>query len=392
MRSATTLRHSLLIAFTVVALAVAAWSQVRSGRPAGSSRAKAQTSTQAQATAPERFTIIANGDVLIHSAVYERARAYGAASGRAFDFRPMFKPIRPIVSRADLAICHLEVPLGAPGSLSSYPSFNSPPQVANGIRSAGFDTCSTASNHSYDKGTAGVFSTIDNVHQRNLRHEGTAKSRKYGRRPSIYRVRGVKVGHVSFTYGLNGYSLPAGKSWLVNVINAEEIIRQARVARQAGAKFVIASLHWGNEYQRMPSSFQSDLARRLMASRAIDVILGHHAHVVQGITTVRRRFVAFGMGNSISAQHTPVDTQDGVLVKLVVKKSSGRWRVDRIRFTPTYVERGTYRILPVARTYNKPGTSDYMRSVLRASWFRTISAVRSLGRDRRVRPDEHPNF
>jgi poly-gamma-glutamate synthesis protein (capsule biosynthesis protein) len=378
----------LFVALTLV-VAIPTMRSPSSPAERGGTMAAADESLAA-ATAPERFTVVASGDVLIHKAVYDRAREYGRASGKAFDFRPMFKPIRPIVSKADVAICHLEVPLDAPGPLSSYPVFNAPRQVARGIRYAGFDKCSTASNHAYDQGTPGIHSTIDSLHDRRLRHEGTARTRKSGRRAAMYNVGGVKVGHVSFTYGLNGFALPEGKSWLANVIDADEIIRQARGARRRGADFVIASLHWGNEYQRAPSSFQTELARRLMKSGSVNVILGHHAHVVQGITTVRRRFVVYGMGNFISAQYSPVDTQDGLIVKLVVEKVFGRWKVVRVRFTPTWVERGTYRILPVARTYNKAGTSEYLKSVLKASWSRTLAAVRSLGRDPRVKPSSRP--
>lgn len=381
----------LLVAIALVAATASVW---RASLPDdGASIAAASGSAQPSAAAePDRFTVVASGDILIHGAVYERARQYGKASGKAFDFRPMFGPIRGIVSKADLAICHLEVPLGAPGSLSSYPVFNAPRQVARGIRYAGFDKCSTASNHAYDQGTPGIRSTIDSLHDRRVGHEGTARTRRSGRRAAIYNVGGVKVGHVSFTYGLNGFQLPEGKSWLANVIDPEKIIRQARGARRRGAEFVIASLHWGNEYQRAPSSFQRDLARRLMRSRAVNVILGHHAHVVQGITTIRRRFVVYGMGNFVSAQYSPVDTQDGLIVKLVIEKVNGRWKVDRVRFTPTWVERGTYRILPVARAYNRSGTSDHLRSILKASWSRTLSAVRSLGHDDKVKPSSRPNF
>ncbi|MQA98814.1 MAG: CapA family protein [Actinobacteria bacterium] len=381
----------LLLVLAPAAAVPSLWKAISDEPPATASQGSAEP-VAAAGSEPERFTVLASGDILIHRAVYERAREYGRASGKAFDFRPMFKPIRPIVSKADLAICHLEVPLGAPGPLSSYPVFNAPRQVARGIRYAGFDKCSTASNHSYDQGTPGIYSTIDSLHDRRVGHEGTARTRKSGRRAAMYNVGGVKVGHVSFTYGLNGFKLPEGKSWLANVINAEEIIRQARGARRRGAEFVIASLHWGNEYQRAPSGFQRDLARRLMKSRAINVILGHHAHVVQGITTVRRRFVVYGMGNFISAQYSPVDTQDGLIVKLVVEKVYGRWKVVRIRFTPTWVARNSYRILPVARTYNRPGTSDHLKSILKASWSRTVSAVHSLGRDERVKPSSRPKF
>ena len=121
------------------------------------------------------------------------------------------------------------------------------------------------------------------------------------------------------------------------------------------------------------------------------MILGHHAHVVQGIRPVNGTFVAYGMGNSISAQHTPVDTQDGLLVKLVVRMVNGKWRVRLVRFIPTWVERNTYRILPVARMLNDPSTPSYLRPTLQASWSRSVSAVRSLGRFDRIRPGERPH-
>jgi Bacterial capsule synthesis protein PGA_cap len=115
----------------------------------------------AQASTPRGFTLLASGDVLPHRSVLERARAYGARSGRPYDFGPMFAAVRPIVSAADLAVCHLETPLSPSGRhLSGYPTFNAPPQLASAIRGAGYDACSVASNHSMDQGAQGVVGTL----------------------------------------------------------------------------------------------------------------------------------------------------------------------------------------------------------------------------------------
>jgi poly-gamma-glutamate capsule biosynthesis protein CapA/YwtB (metallophosphatase superfamily) len=100
---------------------------------------------------------VASGDVLPHRSVLERARAYGAGTRRPYDFRPMFAAIRPVVSAADLAVCHLETPLSPSGrGLSGYPRFNAPPQLAVALRAAGYDACSVASNHAMDQGVRGV--------------------------------------------------------------------------------------------------------------------------------------------------------------------------------------------------------------------------------------------
>jgi hypothetical protein len=92
-------------------------------------------------------------------------------------------------------------------------------------------------------------------------------------------------------------------------------------------------LHWGQEYQSTPTPWQREVARRLLAAPEVDLILGHHVHVVQPIQRVGSKWVAYGMGNSLSNQ-TPrccaAGSQDGVLVKETVAEHAGRLRVHRV--------------------------------------------------------------
>jgi hypothetical protein len=72
--------------------------------------------------------------VLTHGPVLRQANAYGRRVNRPYDFRPMFAGIRPLVSRADLALCHLEVPLSRDGrGISSWPAFNAPTAGGRGV-------------------------------------------------------------------------------------------------------------------------------------------------------------------------------------------------------------------------------------------------------------------
>ncbi|WP_237530653.1 CapA family protein, partial [Streptomyces sp. SID3212] len=126
--------------------------------------------------APERgFTLIGSGDVLPHDSVIGRANA--DAGGRGYDFRPMLAGVRPVVSRADVAICHMETVYGANGGpYTGYPAFKSPPEVAAALGDTGYDSCSTASNHSLDDGAAGVRRTLDALDRAGVRHVGSARS------------------------------------------------------------------------------------------------------------------------------------------------------------------------------------------------------------------------
>jgi poly-gamma-glutamate synthesis protein (capsule biosynthesis protein) len=326
-----------------------------------------------------QFTLVASGDVLIHDPLLRQARVYGRRVSRPYDFRPMFADIRPIVSAADLAVCHLEVPLSRnERNLSSWPAFNAPPQVATALRWAGYDACSTASNHSMDKGRRGVAATLDVMDAAGLRHAGTARTPQEARATTIIDVRGVRVALLSYTYGLNGGRVPPSRSWLVKVIDRRRIVGDARAARRAGAQFVVVLLHWGQEYRSAPTPLQRDLARRLLRTPEVDLILGHHVHVVQPIQRIGDKWVAYGMGNSLSNQ-TPsccaAGSQDGVLVKVTVVGDEGRLRAREVRYIPTWVEHPSFRIRPVLASLANRSLSAGTRRALEASRDRTRRAV-----------------
>ena len=125
---------------------------------------------------PRAFTLVASGDVLPHASVIERANT--DAGGNGYDFRPMLAGVQPVVSGADLAICHMETVYGADGGpYTGYPTFKSPPRGGRGrSRATGYDACSTASNHTLDDGAAGIRRTLDALDRAGVRHAGSART------------------------------------------------------------------------------------------------------------------------------------------------------------------------------------------------------------------------
>ena len=116
----------------------------------------------------------------------------GAASGQAFDFRSMFRRVRDTLAGTDLALCHLETPVTADGDLSSYPVFAAPVEITDAIADAGYDSCSTASNHSLDGGATGIEATLDALDRNGLAHAGTARTRREARRITLLDVEGTR--------------------------------------------------------------------------------------------------------------------------------------------------------------------------------------------------------
>ncbi|MEA2220846.1 MAG: hypothetical protein QOJ35_3472 [Solirubrobacteraceae bacterium] len=325
--------------------------------------------------APVHLSVEANGDLLIHSPIYDRAHALGG--GRRYEFRPMLREIRRYVQPADLAICHVETPMG-PGPPHGYPRFNTPRGLAPAIRATGWDVCSTASNHSLDGGQRAIDATVRTLTAAGVRHTGTFESQAARGRTLLMTVKGVRVAFMSYTDMTNGIALPF--PWSVNIASAPQILSDARRARRRGAQVVIVNLHWGTEYQSTPSAFQKRLAHALTASDDITAIVGQHVHVVQPIRSVHGKLVVFGEGNLLSNQSSPAASQDGLIALLDIAVDGMRSRVRGIRYVPVWVRRSDYTVLPVGDALRR-GLAD--PATLRASYRRTVAAA---GRRADVQP------
>ncbi|WP_411096120.1 CapA family protein [Streptomyces sp. 020-2-3H-GM] len=328
-----------------------------SGPPAAARGAGGQ-----DAEGPRPFTLLAAGDVLPHSSVIDRAAA--DADGAGYDFAPMLAGVAPVVSGADLAFCHMETVYGEKGGpYTGYPSFKSPPEIAAALRTTGFDSCSTASNHTLDDGPEGVRRTLDALDEAGVRHAGSARTAAEAARPTILPAGpgkgAAKVAHLAYTYGTNDIPVPADRPWTVDVTDERRIIDEARAARRAGADVVVLSAHWGTEWQDEPDATQLDLARRLTASTDrgrpdIDLIIGTHAHVPQAYEKVNGTWVVYGMGDQIAgAMINHEGAQDprgnqssmGRFTFAPPAKPGGRWAVKKAEFVPQWYDTGTGRAI-----------------------------------------------
>lgn len=326
--------------------------------PTGSTRRAPASSAPPSSVPTTRLTVVAAGDLLVHPELTDQAAADARAAGRAgHDFTQVLAAVRPVVSQADLAICHMETPLAEPsGPFTGYPIFSVPPQLADAAAWAGFDTCSTASNHSLDTGLPGIRRTLDKLDRAGLRHTGTARSAQEAAQPNILDVAGVKVAQLSYTFSFNGIPRPSGKNWVANLIDPDAILAEARRARDQGAEIVILSVQWGTEYQNAPDDGQLGLARDLLASPDIDLIVGHHVHVVQPFEKIGAKWVAYGLGNLTTRfpDGSPENTQDAVVPEFTfTRTASGRWEVTRVEVLATWME-----YYPAARVVDLAAATD----------------------------------
>ena len=347
------------------------------------------TPTPTPTPEPRTFTLVGTGDVLLHERLWRQAERDAAQTGNGvLDFTPQLANIAPIVSDADLAICHLEVPLApADGPYEGYPTFSGPPQVVSALDATGYDACSTASNHTFDQGAGGVTRTLDALDAAGIAHAGSARTPSEAEQTTMVDVETtegpVKVGLLSYTYGFNGIPYPASETFWANEINEQEILADAATARQRGAEVVVVALHWGTEYDHDPNSQQAEVAPRLIAAPDIDLLLGHHAHVVQPIENIGGKWVAYGMGNLMANHAEPQGPKsEGLLTRFTFTEdlSTGRFAVTAAEYLPLYQ---TYEppvevlVVPAAIVSGQTGTTSVAR--LEQALTRTTEVVTSRG-------------
>lgn len=364
-------RHQVALALTALLTSAAACqahdhpSADRPGRPAP--------------PAARGFTLVASGDILPHATVIDRARF--DAGGTGYDFRPMFEGAEPVVSAADLALCHMDTVFGANGDHVGSTASTSPPEIAAALAATGYDGCSTASGHSLDDGAAGVQRTLDALDAAGVRHAGTARTEAEGNSITLLRAGPAKVAHLAYTCDTGGHPLPQGQPWSVGLVDQNRIIADAKAARKAGADVVVVSLHWGTEWQEAPDDRQLALARALTASRTdgrpdVDLIIGSRAHVPQAYEKVNGTWVVYGLGDQIAGEmFNSQGLQDARGTQSTVARFTfarparpgGRWEVRRAEFLPQMFDIDAGRVVDLdralARGAEVAGVRDRIRNV-----------------------------
>ncbi|MFI2370606.1 CapA family protein [Streptomyces sp. NPDC018833] len=320
------------------------------------------------------FTVAAAGDVLIHPELVEQAAKDAEETGEGeagLDFGPLLAGVKPVISKADLAICHMETPVGRPkGPFEGYPEFLVPPQILTSLKDVGYDTCSTASNHTYDHGLKAVRRTLNAMDEVGLGHTGSARTPEEAEQINIRHVKGVKVAHLSYSWESFLNPTPNKERWAFNRISTDGIKKTEARARKQGAEVVILSVHWGLEHYNEPSVPQLQLAERITQETGIDLVIGHHAHVVQPIQKLNGTWIAYSLGNQVARHSSPTGlTEEGAIGWFEFRETADGWDVTaRYRTTlvdiPPEVEPGEelpegavedHRLVDVKQVLDNPG-------------------------------------
>ncbi len=314
-----------------------------------------------------KATVINTGDIMLHSTVLDGAKT----SGGGYDFSAFFKESESYFKNADLAVANLEVTLGGSesGAFSGYPAFNSPDELLTTIKQSGISFLQTANNHCYDTGLYGLKRTVQKLKEAGIDYNGTRESADEATY-TVKDVNGVKIGMVTYTYenagstagrkSINGNIVASEANALINSFDYNKLDSFYSEAQNVissmkndGADAIVFYMHWGEEYQLSPNTWQKTIAQKL-CNFGVDVIVGGHPHVVQPIELLHSEdgqstsVCIYSLGNAISNQRkellspecTTGHTEDGMLFYFSFDKySDGETVLSGVDIIPTWVDK-----------------------------------------------------
>ena len=322
--------------------------------------------------------IVSLGNLIIH-----QSQINGAKNENGYDFSPSFQSIKEMVSEADISLGILEGAL-AGGEPTGYPIFNSPDEVIDSLRDTGIDVVNYANNHIYDYDDEGLQRTIEITKEKGLDVLGV-KSTEEEKSYLVKEVDGVKIGFASYVFetaAVNGYKtinsnpVSINSENLINTFNYNDlesfynrIASEISAMKAEGVKFIIASMHWGEEYNTYIEATQNEIAKKLN-ELGVDIILGGHPHVIQPYEIIcnesgHSTFVIYSQGNSLSNQSEQeigvAESEDGIMIKFTLEKKDGNVSLKEYKIIPTWVYKeekgdGTYyhKIIPVEEALANP--------------------------------------
>ena len=253
-------------------------------------------SAQAIFFSDEAAQLAFTGDIMLD-------RALGYAIEIQDDLDYPFQFVREWLITPDLTIGNVESAVGDIGSpaAKSYP-FQAPPQAAEALARAGFDIVSLANNHGMDFGPESLLQGISLLQAQNVTPIGAGANETAARTPYIYDTEHLDIAflaYVNVPVEISGFDT---RSWAATADQpglawaTPDIIAADVAAIKDTVDHVIVVLHSGFEYQFDPSPPQQENSRAAIDAGAT-VVVGHHAHVLQGIEYYNGGVIVYGLGN-----------------------------------------------------------------------------------------------
>lgn len=290
---------------------------------------------------PETYTLsfVGCGDNIVYYGNVRDAKAAAVPGGRTYNFKPAYSDVADYIASADLAYINQETLMCGEGyDLSYYPMFNGPQDLGYDLVETGFDIINIANNHMLDKGGAGLQRTIDFWKTQPVTLTGGYSNKSEYDNVTVVEKNGIRIALLSYCEHTNGITIAAKYDTYIPYLKEADFKAQVDSVKDK-CDIIIASVHWGDEYKLMYNDTQKAYAKQ-MADAGIDVILGHHPHVIQPIEWIdgkdgNKTLCVYSLGNFMAEMEYASNMVGGFISFDITMVKGERAFVENVVFEPT---------------------------------------------------------
>ncbi|MDH3210976.1 MAG: CapA family protein [Myxococcales bacterium] len=239
------------------------------------------------------YQVVWTGDIMVGGAGAEVFREHGYAYA--------FEKVRPLL-QADYVIGNAEAPITGltdkadPKQLWSY---NVDPPVSKILRGVGFSALGLANNHASDRGAEGLRDTIGYLQRAGIEPFGAGMDEAEALRPLLVDTPYGRMAVVGMQTPPSYAATAEGDEPGTAVVTPERVRRARDAARAAGARWLVAYVHWGGDYRGVRSRQRE--ATQLFANAGFDLVVGHGPHIQQEAERIGDTWVLYSLGDFVLA-------------------------------------------------------------------------------------------
>lgn len=309
--------------------------------PGESDSAEAGHRAHTDRPAPTPVTIAVAGDIHFEGVLRQRLRAPATA----------LSPATSTLAAADVAIVNLETSVGTGGrpDPNKRYTFQAPPTALTALAGAGIDVATMANNHALDFGPDALTGTLGAIETARTADPpiavvGIGRDIEEAFRPAFIDVDGTVVATIGASIAdkdstadpTGHWAAAADSPGTADAIDPKWLLRSVRRTDRS-ADVVVVYMHWGIQGQRCPDDSQRSLAVDLVAAGA-DIVVGSHAHRLQGDGHLGDGYVAYGLGNyAWYTQSSEEASTTGVLTLTARPSPGGRATITNAVWSPARI-------------------------------------------------------
>ena len=283
------------------------------------------------------ITISAAGDVTLGThQEQDYSSSFRQAYDQAEDEGYFFENVRDIFTADDMTIVNLEGPLTTSELMREGQTYciKGDPAYAHLLTLGNIEAVSFANNHRLDYGEQGSRDTITALEQEGIIYA-------YDKNVGIYEVPDSAAAHGGERNLRIGIISVNEVEWGSQV---EKLIQNnIETLREQNVDLILACCHWGIEKDTYPENYQQVLGRKCI-DWGVDLVIGHHPHVLQGIEEYKGRYIIYSLANfCFGANRNPEDKDTIIFQQTFTFENGQKVETQNARIIPCLVSSVTTR-------------------------------------------------